>query len=580
MTLDIRTMVVMIGLTHLLQMVVLFMQYRENRDIEGPGWWLAWISVQSFGFVLIILRQLPALLPLSKLLLNPVLVAGAICIYIGLLRFFGRPVPWKALGAVYAAYFAVNVFFLTVVDSIEIRTFLFGLVLAIMGIVTGMMVLANRTRDIASTAMFNAILFFLHSAVFVYRCLAVLFGEPVVELLTPTVFNYVQYFDAFVVGLMWTFGFIVMLNQRLHAQVSETKQHFEMLFNINPDSVAITRVRDGRLVDLNESFSRISGYTPEEALGRTTLEIGLYRDAVDRDRTLEILRRAGRCENLEVDFRRKDGGIITCLVSARSFMIGGEPHLISVTRDISDRKNIEHDLQETNEELRKVNAEKDKFASIITHDLRSPFNAIIGMSALLRDRVREGDLSDVEESSDIIFESSKRAMELLSNLTDWSRAHTGRMPFDPEHFALAELTAETLTLYADIAAQKSITIETDIAADCTVHADWSMIATVLRNLLSNAIKFTPKGGRIRIVAEAVPDGIRVAVSDTGVGIPEEAMPHLFVLAGNHSTTGTDNEQGTGLGLILCDEFIQRHGSRLHVQSTVGAGSTFSFILPL
>lgn len=579
MEIDIRTMVVMIGITHLIQMTVLIMQYRENRDIDGPGWWLAWTAVETAGFLIILLRVIPEFLLPAKILLNPTLTAGVFCIYIGMLRFFGKVVRGRILGAWYLAYLAVHLFFLFAVDSIEMRTLLFDIVLVVMGVITGVMVLANRTPAIASTAVFNAVIFFIHSGIFTYRSIMIVLGIPVDDIFAPNPFNLVQYVDGFIVGLFWTFGFIIMVNQRLHAGVSEAKAHFEMLFSINPDAATISHARDGLFVDCNESFTRITGYAKSEMIGRSTLDVNLFVNVADRDRTRSLILQQGFCENLEIEFRRKDGSRITGLLSGKLFKVGGEAYIISVTRDISDRKEIERDLQAKNDALQQANAEKDKFYSIIAHDLKSPFNAIIGMSHILREQVRGRESADLDEYADIILQSSQRAMDLLENLTQWSRAHTGRMPFIPERFDFNELIDELVLFYTDIAGQKSITLEQNIAPGLTTHADRSMIGTVLRNLVSNAIKFTHPGGRVTIRAHADGNGLLVSVEDTGVGISEELQARLFRLDGNLSTAGTRNESGTGLGLILCKEFIELHDGVLHVQSRTGHGSTFSFTLP-
>lgn len=579
MEIDIRTMVAMTGITHLIQMTVLFLQYRENRDIDGPGWWLAWTAIETLGFLIILLRVIPEFLLAAKILLNPTLTAGVFCIYVGLLRFFGKPVRGRVLAAWYIAYVAVHQFFLFGIDSIEMRTMLFDITLVLMGVTTGVTVLANKTPAIASTAIFNAVIFFVHSTIFAYRTVMIMLGTPVDDIFSPHAFNLVQYVDGFAVGLFWTFGFIIMVNQRLHAEVSEAKAHFEMLFSINPDAATITRARDGLFVDCNDSFTRIAGYEKSDVLGRSTLDVNLFINVADRDHALAMLFQQGFCENLEIEFRRKDGSAITCLLSGKLFKIGGEAYIISVTRDISDRKEIERDLQAKNEALQQANAEKDKFYSIIAHDLKSPFNAIIGMSHILREQVRGRENADLDEYADIILQSSQRAMDLLENLTQWSRAHTGRMPFIPERFDFNELSDELVLFYTDIAGQKSIALEQDISPGLTVHADRSMIGTVLRNLVSNAIKFTHPGGRVTIRAHAGDDGLRVSVEDTGVGISEELQARLFRLDGNLSTAGTRNESGTGLGLILCKEFIELHDGVLHVQSRPGHGSTFSFTLP-
>jgi signal transduction histidine kinase len=258
---------------------------------------------------------------------------------------------------------------------------------------------------------------------------------------------------------------------------------------------------------------------------------------------------------------------------------GNPLRMIGTNWDITQQKKTEAEIKQRNDELRELNATKDKFFSIIAHDLKSPFNAIMGFSELLIEQIKENDYTGIEKYAGIILQSSERAVELLMNLMDWSRSQTGRMEFIPEYFELVGFINETASLLSDIAAQKGITIKKELPHNLPVFADQAMINTVLRNLISNAIKFTRQGGMITIAATEKPDLLMVSVSDNGVGIPKAMIDKLFRIDENYTTTGTNNERGTGLGLILCKEFIEKHGGKIWVESEEGLGSTFYFTIP-
>ena len=247
--------------------------------------------------------------------------------------------------------------------------------------------------------------------------------------------------------------------------------------------------------------------------------------------------------------------------------------------NITDRKKAEQSLRESEIQLRELNATKDKFFSIIAHDLKSPFNAIIGFSELLVEQIREKDYEGIEEYAGYINTSSLRAMSLLSNLLEWSRTQIGRMNYTPEGIELNAIVNEVIELLTDPAKQKGIAISNTIPQNLIVFADKTMISTVLRNLVSNAIKFTISGGHVNLSAQQVDDELLVSVSDNGVGIRKEAIPNLFLIEESKSTSGTDKETGTGLGLILCKEFVEKHGGRIWAESEEGVGSTFKFTLP-
>jgi PAS domain S-box-containing protein len=252
---------------------------------------------------------------------------------------------------------------------------------------------------------------------------------------------------------------------------------------------------------------------------------------------------------------------------------------ISLHQDITKAKEAELALKENEAMLRDLNTTKDKFFSIIAHDLKSPFNAIIGFSDLLKEQVKQNDYEGIEEFAEIIQNSATRAMELLENLLEWSRIQTGRMRFNPEKIDLVAQIQETTYLLHDAALQKGIGIAMDLPEHLYLMVDARMLSSILRNLLTNAIKFTRVCGRIVIEVRQLPNEVLVVVKDNGVGISKEMIQKLFRLDETFSTVGTNKEKGTGLGLKLVKEFIEKHGGHLKVESTPGEGSTFSFTLP-
>ena len=236
-------------------------------------------------------------------------------------------------------------------------------------------------------------------------------------------------------------------------------------------------------------------------------------------------------------------------------------------------------LNRKNEELQTLNATKDKFFSIIAHDLRSPFNAIIGFSDLLVEQVKDQDYEAIGEHAETVQKLSMRTMNLLSNLIAWSRSQTGRLEYKPVTFNLSTFLKEIILMFTDIARQKSVQIRDDIPEDVQVYADQDMLGTVIRNLISNAIKYTDTDGEIMIRVENQPDGLRISISDNGVGIPKHKVDKVFDLNRSFSTIGTQKEKGTGLGLILCKDFVDRHGGEIGVESEEGKGSAFFFTIP-
>lgn len=245
-----------------------------------------------------------------------------------------------------------------------------------------------------------------------------------------------------------------------------------------------------------------------------------------------------------------------------------------------EKKRQADELVIVNKELLTTNATKDKFFSIIAHDLKSPFNSIIGFSSLLKEQVRKKNYKAIDKYAAIIEQSSNRAMDLLLNLMEWAKSQTGRMEFNPEYIELEVLINETVTLYDAIAKQKQIKIKVSKSfRNQILFADKAMITTVLRNLFSNAIKFTHKKGEIIISTEKKQGQLTVTVQDNGVGISNENIQKIFRIDTNYTSTGTNKEKGTGLGLILCKEFIDKHKGHIWADSEEGEGTSVSFTLP-
>lgn len=244
-------------------------------------------------------------------------------------------------------------------------------------------------------------------------------------------------------------------------------------------------------------------------------------------------------------------------------------------KELMTRIHTHLDLKATKDALKQSNASKDKFFSIIAHDLGNVFNGLIGLSNMLID----SKVKDVESLLPLVKKSSEKGYNLLKNLLEWSRIQTGKIQAHPIPLNLKNLVDQNINLLESQASAKYVHLFSKIEKTF-VYADEQMINTVIRNLLSNAIKFTPKEGWVEISSKIIGTFIEIAVVDTGVGITPVDIDKLFKIDVSHSTRGTENEEGTGLGLILCQEFIIKNGGNIRVESKYGKGSCFYIQLPL
>lgn len=246
---------------------------------------------------------------------------------------------------------------------------------------------------------------------------------------------------------------------------------------------------------------------------------------------------------------------------------------------ITDRKNAEILLEKQVKELKELNVSKDKFLSIIAHDLRNPFGAIIGFSDLMLKNFTEIDDDTLHKGLKTIENAANQAYKLLENLLIWSRNQTGMYKFTPEVVNVKDRIVQALKVAEGNASIKDIKLSSDISINYLVYADQDMIDSILRNLVSNAIKYTRKGGKVKVSAKTNTNNVEITVADNGVGIPPNKQSEIFEIDKRTNTSGTENEEGTGLGLIICKDFLARNGGQIWVESTQEKGSKFTFSLP-
>jgi PAS domain S-box-containing protein len=355
---------------------------------------------------------------------------------------------------------------------------------------------------------------------------------------------------------------------------------YRRLFESAKDGILILNAYNGQIIDVNPYLIEILGYSFDEFLGKELWEIGIFKNIEDSKAAFVELQNKGFIRFEDMPLETKSGKPINVEYVSNVYLVDKVKVIQCNIRNITERKKAELQLKESEKRLLELNATKDKFFSIIAHDLKSPFTSIIGLSELLAEQVGRKDYDGIEEYANMIQSSSWRAMDLLTNLMEWSRSQTGRIEFNPVSINMAELIDEVSELLNVAAKQKNITISKDLPAGLTLFADRLMINTVLRNLISNAVKYTNNGGTIEISAVLKEKELEVSVKDNGIGLKKEALDKLFHIEESVSTPGTQDEEGTGLGLILCKDFVSKHGGKIRAESEPGNGSRFVFTIPV
>jgi PAS domain S-box-containing protein len=283
----------------------------------------------------------------------------------------------------------------------------------------------------------------------------------------------------------------------------------------------------------------------------------------------------------ELELLLNDGSKKEILVTATASIDKKFDGTYGVFRDISEGKRIQSEIKRKNEELSHLNAEKDKFFSIIAHDLRSPFSAFMKLTQLMKDDIRSMTPEDIIQLVNALATSSTKLYDLLENLLEWSQIQSGFISPRPITFLLKPRTSSTVEVYKEQAERKNIRLTVDIPDDLTAFFDEKMYDGILRNLISNALKFTQKKGEIKIQArEFSPQFIEVSIQDTGIGMTQKMQGHLFKIDANTSRLGLEGEPSSGLGLILVKEFVDKNGGKIWVESKPDQGSKFFFTMPV
>jgi PAS domain S-box-containing protein len=360
--------------------------------------------------------------------------------------------------------------------------------------------------------------------------------------------------------------------------LKESEHRYRNLVERSPNGIAI--FQEDQYVYINPSGVKLFGASSaDEILGKSFLSF-IHPDSLQNvKQKMEMVSKGIPIPPLEEQLVKLDGSAIYASIVIIDNVFNGKPAGQTIMRDITKRKRTENTLKENDVRLRELNATKDKFFSILAHDLRSPFNNILGFSEILKNEVKDLDIDSIEQYAGIIHSSALNTFQLLNSLLDWARTQQGAIPFNPIKLLLKQIVNSEFAGLEIQSLHKQIELVEDIPDNFIITADENMLRTCLRNLISNAIKFSNKFGEVKVIANLQEGQAMISVIDQGIGMSQETIDKLFRIETSFSTRGTLKEKGTGLGLILCKEFIHKHGGEICVDSEIGKGSTFTFNLP-
>jgi signal transduction histidine kinase len=343
----------------------------------------------------------------------------------------------------------------------------------------------------------------------------------------------------------------------------------EKLVEVLPEGILVLDGQN-RILDINVAALSFLGIQNKNIIGIQAE----YSDAT----FVLLLDAVLNHENIMETDIELNGEISTYRITKQAILSHPNSRLV-VIHNITERKQLELKINNQNNELSRLNSDKDRFISILAHDLRSPFCSLLGFSELLSENIHRFDNTEIESSATSVHQSAKKVFNLLEDLLLWANSQAGKIACEPQDVSFTFICSEILEVFGPLAYSKGISIDRCFLSEQKIFADDNMLKTIMRNLMSNAIKFTNPGGHIIISAEQTGTGVTVAVSDDGIGMTPEALGRLFDISQATSTVGTSNETGTGLGLFLCQDFVERHKGKIWVNSEYNKGTTFYFSLP-
>ena len=378
---------------------------------------------------------------------------------------------------------------------------------------------------------------------------------------------------------------VITKRKKEHDALQESEERFRAIFEQAAVSVALLNTKTGQFVRINQKYCDLVGYTMQEMLQKTFMDITYIEDVqMNIDKTRRLFENEGKEYSFEKRYVHKNGNIIWGNLTISPLWKQGEkPETyfhIAIVEDITERKQAESTIKRQNDQLRELNAAKDKFFSIIAHDLKSPFQGFLSVTQMIATDVNSFSAEELSLIGNNMHQSANNLFELLKNLLEWAQMQKGSMNFQPKELSFTRLIARNVETIKERSRQKSITVINNVQGNIIVFADEVMINSVLLNLLSNAVKFTHHKGEVSIKAKITEDQmVEISISDTGVGMTKSLVEKLFLIGEKTGSKGTDGELSTGLGLLLCKEFIEKNGGKIWVDSEVGKGSIFYFTVP-
>ncbi|HOQ48651.1 MAG TPA: PAS domain-containing sensor histidine kinase, partial [Candidatus Kapabacteria bacterium] len=359
-------------------------------------------------------------------------------------------------------------------------------------------------------------------------------------------------------------------------------ERYKMISEMITDYVYLVKGYPGDKIDvlwLLGGFEKITGYKLNHYKEAYETILKIIHPEDFKKFNEDYIPRLRNLEEIKAEYRimSKSGETRWILDHIKPFVKPDEPDVIyqiGAVTDITEKKKYENEILESREKLKEIIDQKDRLFSIIAHDLKGPISAFVGMSKMFSENLNELTLTELQEYTENMHKSASHILELLENLLEWSRVQRGKKQFNPERLNIRLVLKNVADLLINSYKLKEVALNLEIENDAYVFADLQMLNTIFRNLISNALKFSFRGEKVEVRLSEFENKYIVSIKDYGIGMDDELKSKLFNPAEKVSRTGTEEESSTGLGLLLCKEFIDYHKGRIWVESQPNLGSTF------